>query len=602
MAADSEKRGSRLKRRRRALLGVRPLLAVAFAAIALVTAALAYLLVNETTGDSAANQELEDLAAGRTFRLAGEVGDRVPDRARDALQVVNEEGFSAWVFDSDGDLRSPEVARGVDIASVPNMRRALRAALRGRRYTQPLGAGVTLTAAPVFRDLPAVPVFRDRNVDGAVVARATRPPELQEAINAVRNDRVTALVIALAVAVLVGFLVASAITTRVKRLAESASRLSEGELDRPIEGIGGRDEITQLGYSLESMRTALRESFDALRSERDRLTAIFESLGEAVLVVGPDGEVRFSNSAGHAMTDERGRAISQLLPWLRRARHHGSAVSDALSVGDRVYAITAREVPAEGAVLAVVRDRTEELRRQVAERDFVSNAAHELRNPIAGISGMVEVLQAGAKDDPEARDRFLQRLAENAERITRLTESLLLLARMESVGEGGTEAVDIRLAMDDALAAVPVRSGVSVVLELSTEPVAEGDSVLLRQVLIGLLTNAIKHTPPPGTVTMRARRENDEVRIEVADTGDGIPPDDVGRIFERFYRGPGALQKEGFGLGLSIAQRMVDVMGGRIGVDSRLGVGSTFWVSLSAARPPAPALGSESGERQMSAG
>jgi two-component system sensor histidine kinase BaeS len=119
---------------------------------------------------------------------------------------------------------------------------------------------------------------------------------------------------------------------------------------------------------------------------------------------------------------------------------------------------------------------------------------------------------------------------------------------------------------------------------------AEGDAVLLRQVLIGLLTNAFKNTPAPGAVTLRARREGHaDVLIEVEDTGTGIAADEVGRVFERFYRGPRALEQEGFGLGLSIAKRMVDVMGGEIGVDSEVGVGSTFWVRLpAAAKSPTP--------------
>jgi signal transduction histidine kinase len=112
--------------------------------------------------------------------------------------------------------------------------------------------------------------------------------------------------------------------------------------------------------------------------------------------------------------------------------------------------------------------------------------------------------------------------------------------------------------------------------------------VLLRQVLIGLLTNAFKHTPAPGTVTLRARRRGDsEVVIEVEDTGLGIPPEEVGRVFERFYRGSAQLESEGFGLGLSIAKRMVEVMGGEIGVTSTPGSGSTFWVRLPVAEPTA---------------
>jgi signal transduction histidine kinase len=259
-------------------------------------------------------------------------------------------------------------------------------------------------------------------------------------------------------------------------------------------------------------------------------------------------------------------------------------------VGDQVYAIGARKLPAENAVLAVVRNRTEALRREVAEREFVSNAAHELRNPIAGISGAIEVLRAGAKDDPTARDHFLARLSDDAERVSRLTESLLTLARLDGVGESAAEAIDVGIAVEEAAQAVAPPDGIEVTLDVDRELAAEGDAVLLRQVLIGLLTNAFKNTPAPGAVTLRARgQEEGRVVIEVSDTGSGIAAEEVSRVFERFYRGTGSLQQEGFGLGLSIAKRMVDVMGGEIGVESEVGVGSTFWVCLPAAKPaPTP--------------
>ena len=237
----------------------------------------------------------------------------------------------------------------------------------------------------------------------------------------------------------------------------------------------------------------------------------------------------------------------------------------------------------------VVRDRTIELERQEAERDFVSNAAHELRNPLAGISSAIEVLRGGAKDDPAARDRFLDRLGEDAERMTRLTQSLLMLARVEAASErDDAEVVDVTLAGEEAAGSIEAPEGVELVADLEPDLVAEGEPVLLRQVLIGLLTNACKNTPSPGTVTLRGSRgEGGVVRIEVEDTGRGIPAEEQGRVFERFYRGSGALESEGFGLGLSIAKRMVDVMGGEIGLDSEPGSGSTFWVKLREHQPTA---------------
>jgi signal transduction histidine kinase/HAMP domain-containing protein len=573
MAGTTARRRVRSVRRRP--FGVRLYLALAFASVALITAGLAYLLVSDT-GERAADEDLTQLAVGRTVGLADEIGNRPPRAAAATLAGITEQGYSAWVFDINAHLLTQRRSHNVELLAVPGARHAVRSAIIGSRYVQDLPGGVTVVA---------VPILREGAIDGAILGRSFRPPDLQAAIGELRRSRLTALGVAVVVAVLISFLTASAITSRVKRLAESAARISEGELDEPLEGTGGRDEITDLGRALETMRGALRQTFSALREERDRLSAIFEALSDAVMAVSPDGEVRFSNASAKDLIDPDGRAIESLRPWLRRAAIRAVVENDALRVGEHVYSINARLLPAEGAVLAVVRDRSDEMRREVAERDFVSNAAHELRNPIAGISGAVEVLRAGAKDDPVARDHFLGRLSEDSERISRLTESLLTLARMEAVGEGGAEALDVALVIEEATEAVAAPEGIEVSVEYSGEPVASGDRVLLRQVLIGLLTNAFKHTPPPGTVEIRASQADGEVRVTVTDSGEGIAPEDIDRIFERFYRGTGSLEKEGFGLGLSIARRMVDVMGGDLEVQSSEGKGATFTVRLRAAQP-----------------
>ena len=563
---------------RRRPFGVRLYLAFAFAAVAIMTAGIVYLLVGDS-GEQAADKELTELAVGRSVGLADAIGRRPQKQTAATLDGITEEGFAAWVFDDSAALISPENAGGTSLFEVPTARRAVQSALIGSRYVEEV-AGATVVG---------LPIFREGAIAGAIVVRSTPAPEVTAAIEQGRGNRVAAVGIAVLIAVLVSFLIASAITSRVKRLAESAARISEGGLEEPLEGTGGRDEITDLGRALERMRGALRQTFTALSEERDRLSAILEALTDAVMVVRPDGEVRFANHAAHDLIGEDGKAIGPLLPWFRRAARRTVVENDALRVGERVYSLNARSLPAEDAVLAVVRDRTEELRREVAERDFVSNAAHELRNPIAGISGAIEVLRAGAKDDPDVRDHFLHRLSDDTERISRLTESLLTLARMEAVGEGGTEALDVGIVVEESSEAVAAPPGIEVLVEVAPDLVAQGDRVLLRQVLIGLLTNAFKNTPPPGTVTIRAGAVDGAVVIEVTDTGTGIAIDEVDRIFERFYRGSGSLEKEGFGLGLSIARRMVDVMGGEIGVTSVKGEGSTFWVRLRAAQPaPTP--------------
>ncbi|HET8814130.1 MAG TPA: ATP-binding protein [Solirubrobacterales bacterium] len=403
------------------------------------------------------------------------------------------------------------------------------------------------------------------------------------------GDNQQALAAAAALGVLAGFLIAVAISHRVVGLARAAGEMAEGSFDHPLK-TSGPDEIGDLARALDSMRASLKESFGVLTADRNKLAAIFDGLTDAVMVVDYEGPVRFSNRAASRLLDSSGQPPELVMPQLHRAAEIGFSAHPALRIGDRAYAMTARSLPDERAVLAVLRDRTDELRRELAEAEFVSNAAHELRNPLAGISGAIEVLQSGAKNDPRDRDHFLKRLAEDAERMNRLTQSLLTLARVESRGAPESEIVDVPLAIRDVVAAVEAPPHVDLVVDVESELTATGDPTLLRQVMIGLLTNAFKNTPPPGTVTVRGRHDGEsEVILEVIDTGTGIPPEEIERVFERFYRRSESRRQEGFGLGLAIARRMVNVMGGRIGAESVEGEGSTFWVRLPVAQPtPTP--------------
>ena len=544
-------------------------LAAGFTLVCFLTAGILYTFITDKSQD-VLNERSTELAVGRTVRLADRLSEPDVDPKAE-LEAANGEGYTAWYFDSDGDLVAPENPAATFPASKP-YQEALDEALVGSRSSRDLKGGeIAIVGTTVGNEGEQV---------GVVVGRYSRPVVIRSAIDTLRSESLRAALIAILIGTLVGVGIASVITGRLKRIAAKADDLASGNFDVRLP-VRGRDEIGDLARSLDSMRAALKESFGVLTADRDKLAAIFDGLGDAVMVIDDDGSVRFHNSAANALLEQGGRAPEPMMSSVRRAAVEGFAAHPALRMGDRAYALQARSLPDEGAVLVVVRDRTDEMRKEFAERDFVSNAAHELRNPLAGISGAIEVLQSGAKDDPPARDHFLNRLSADAERMSRLTQSLLTLARVEALGTGEVEVVDIGSAVKDVEAAVEVPVGLELRTDVEPDLAAKGDPTLLRQVLIGLVTNACKNTPAPGSVTIRGRRVGDaEMLLEVIDTGTGIPQAEIERVFERFYRRSETRRQEGFGLGLAIARRMADVMGGEMGAHSVEGEGSTFWVRL----------------------
>jgi signal transduction histidine kinase len=544
-------------------------LAAGFTVVATLTVAIMLASVTGSSRELLSERSTE-LAVGRTVRLADRLGEA--DVNVDAeVRAANGEGFAAWFFSPTGEIGTDDIAIQpiIDTPKFDDVRESAITGIRNSRELQ--GGEVTLVGAPVYSDGVLI---------GAVVGRYSQPVVISGALDALRSDSVRAAVLAILVGTMLGVGIASLITVRLKRIADKADDIASGNFDVSLP-VRGRDEIGDLARSLDSMRSSLKENFGVLTADRDKLTAIFDGLNDAVMVVDFDGPVRFYNSAATVLLDRGGLPPDSMMPQIKRAEREGFSAHPALRIGDRAYAMQARALPDEDAVLVVVRDRTDEMRKEFAERDFVSNAAHELRNPLAGISGAIEVLQSGAKDDPVARDHFLNRLSADADRMSRLTQSLLTLARVEALGAGEVEVVDVTAAANDVKSAVEVPTGIELTLDVERDLAAKGDPTLLRQVLIGLVTNAIKNTPAPGKVTIRGRRVGDsEMLLEVIDTGTGIPQAEIDRVFERFYRRSESRRQEGFGLGLAIARRMADVMGGEMGANSVEGEGSTFWVRL----------------------
>jgi two-component system phosphate regulon sensor histidine kinase PhoR len=232
--------------------------------------------------------------------------------------------------------------------------------------------------------------------------------------------------------------------------------------------------------------------------------------------------------------------------------------------------------------LLVIDDLTEQEQRELAEREFVSNAAHELRTPLTTIIGAVEVLQAGAKEDPAERDRFLAHIEREAERLARLARAMLTLARAHSGQEQPrAEPVELAPLLREVAAGLRPRPDVTVEVEAPEGLSVEVNRDLLEQALRNLGENAAKHTAR-GSVVLRAHGKRNAVAIEVEDSGPGISSEVQRHVFERFYRGE--RDAEGFGLGLAIVRESVRTLGGRIELDSSPGEGTLFRIVLEEAR------------------
>jgi signal transduction histidine kinase len=235
------------------------------------------------------------------------------------------------------------------------------------------------------------------------------------------------------------------------------------------------------------------------------------------------------------------------------------------------------------AAVALFEDVTTASARARAAAEFVANAAHELRTPLAAIVSGVDVLEAGAKDLPAERDRFLAHIAREAARLTRLSAALLQLARLQSgVESPRAEIVPLAPVIASVAGGLRPAEGVRVDVRCPNEAAAIANRGLLEQALTSIATNAARYTEA-GRITLSVAQPNGRVRIRVRDTGQGMTPDALARAGERFYRGD-PTGPSGFGLGLAIARESIEAMGGSLELESTPGEGTTADIVLPAAR------------------
>jgi two-component system phosphate regulon sensor histidine kinase PhoR len=438
---------------------------------------------------------------------------------------------------------------------------------------------------------------------GLVLVVAVAPPDIET-----RSRMVFLIGGAAVVAVLGSFVVSARLARHLRRplraLIGAADKLGEGHAGQRV-FTEGQDEIGALVRAFNRMSEQLDARIARLEEDRQQLRTILSGMVEGVVALDSGQRILYANERAtqllglpwqapvgrrlwevvrqRPLLDVVQRALDSSEPQREELGWNGSSMRSLT-----VHAARLPGLPPRGAVL-VLHDTTDLRRLERLRQEFVANVSHELKTPLSIIKMCAETLLDGAIDDLEHRGPFLEQVASQSNRLHALILDLLSLARIES----GEELFDFQpLPVSEIVAACverqrPRAEAKEQVLEI--DPADDDESIVVwadeeavEQILDNLLDNAVKYTPDGGRVSVRWRREGEQVCLEVSDTGIGIPEADLPRIFERFYRVDKARSREmgGTGLGLSIVKHLTQAMQGSVRAASQPGQGTTFTVCL----------------------
>jgi two-component system, OmpR family, phosphate regulon sensor histidine kinase PhoR len=565
-------------------------------AVFLVVIAVTALILDAMLGgawQASLRAEIERNLTQKTLLFAHRVEtDRTHSLTDIAAQEGQAAGARATIIDASGKVLADSEANPSEIENHTE-RPEFVAALAGRngsneRVSATVGVPFLYVAAPI--------------PGGAV--RLAYPLSDLEAVQAEITRRLfwgsaIAFVIALIVAA-----VASVFTSRrLEHIVDVAARIERGDLRARVQD-SPLDEIGRVAAAIDRTASQVERSFAAVRSSQRQLETLLNSMQDAVIAVSSDGLVQWANQPMDRLVPQRTRLNAPVVETVRdpdflatvQAATTTKEVTTARAtsiVPGRAYDVTAAPLP-DGGVVAVLRDLTETERVEKTRRDFIANVSHELRTPLTSIQGYAETLLDSASDNGAPTREFLEIIRKNAARMSRLTEDLLTLARVES-GETRfeTEPVPpIELLHDAEESFREIARGQGIELQIHNDegknaaveslPLVLADREAIHQVFSNLIDNAMKYGRAGGRIVLGARAAQRGVEFFVQDFGAGISSEHLPRLFERFYRVDKARSREsgGTGLGLAIAKHIVRAHGGTIHAESELGHGSTFVFTL----------------------
>ena len=412
---------------------------------------------------------------------------------------------------------------------------------------------------------------------------------IEEIFARARSGVITAGLISFLLAAVLAVLFSRAVSKPITELRDVARSLAAGEHMRHP-ALAAPGEVGDLADAIYRLSEQLEARLSALAAEQSILTALVETLNEGVIAISPEHEVVRINDTGRRMLSIE-RPVPFGMDFLPREGMLRSAISRALGgtetepeevvIGDSTVSLTARPLVNGGAVVALF-DLTPIRKLEAVRRDFVANVSHELRTPLTIVGGFAETLQ-DADVPADKRAEFARTIFANTQRMQRIVDELLDLSRIES-GHWTPRPQSVRIA--DAAREVFGRVGAAakskaVGLETSIGPAVDvvyADRTALEQILLNLVENALRHTPEGGRITIETATAQNGVHVAVSDTGSGIPPEHLPRIFERFYRADSGRSREsgGTGLGLAIVKHLVEAHGGSVRADSVVGTGTTI--------------------------
>jgi len=562
---------------------------LAIFAVVITAGTLTYTFSVGDAWENSLRNEIQRNLVQKTRLFANRVNidprHNLPDIASQEAQAA---GARATIIDADGKVLADSEA---DASSMENHSRRpeFAAALKGEigvdvRRSHTLGIPFLYVAAPI---------------SGGAVRFAYPLQDIQAARDRARYTLWPGAIISAIVALALAAFAAQSTSRRLQRIVRFAQQIASGDLQARIAETSG-DEVGQVAAALDKTARQLEESFRAVQNSQRQLETLLNSMQDAVIAVGPDQRVQWANQMMNRLAGQGTRLQAPVVETVRdpdflRAlqaasdhRQVATARAGSISVG-RSYDVTAAPLPGGGAV-AVLRDLTERERIEKTRRDFIANVSHELRTPLTSIQGYTETLLDSAPETNHSRD-FLEIIRKNAARMSRLTEDLLTLARVES----GEQRFDIQPVTSKELLEEAVQSFHDVArahnMDLQVEDTANAtviaDREAVHQIFTNLIDNALKYAASGNRIILGARPSEAGVEFFVRDFGPGIPSEHLPRLFERFYRVDKARSREsgGTGLGLAIAKHIVLAHGGAIAAESELNHGSRFIFTLPAIHP-----------------